>query len=417
MQTELCGLRALSPALVFAFGLDIAHRAWSSVANLRDWHAEPLFLAWVGLRIAALALAVYGTNDLAASLRGRARVGVQIAMIAYVLSATDTIAFAMFLGVTHHAPHWTFTAEWWSSFALYRVIVIGFAIAVWNRVALVIVALELLMYSPFFDYVLDGTDRDVTIWWEAVRSILHVVAIAVLAATIARRSTSKDATRAVTGLRRSARALWVRVVAAIGSGSIVLLVLAQSDQQAAGGMAIAFIVSAALGAIASALFARGLLDIAGSDVPDLPRWPFAFAAAATLWCAGVTLHQLPALYSFLLQGDEHRAETVRALPVAPALALLAALAVTALAISTAAGRRGEEQLRAYAASRGLGGVLLVSGSIAVIASVAPDAAALGGLVSMWGFALLAQLCMRAAESFERATIPKARAQLKQDTSA
>jgi hypothetical protein len=411
MKVETRGLRALPPALLFAFGLDIVHRGWSSLAKLEDWRAEPVFLAWVGVRIAMLALAVYGTYDLATSLVGRARRGVQVATIAYLAAATETVAFAMYLGLTHRAPHWTFTLEWWVSFALARAIVIGFAVAAWNRVALAIIALELLLYwpSPLFEYLVSGSDRADTIWWEAVRSILHVVALVVLAVTPARRSQFADAARAVAGLRGSARALWIRVGSSVGAGSMLLLAIAQSDQRTAGGIALAFVAAAAVGVVASALFARGLLDVARAEVPELPRWPFVMAAAATLWCAGVTLHQLPALYSFLFRGDEDRAATIRALPVATALALLAALAITAISISTFARRRGDDALRAYAVSRGLSGVLLVCGSIAVIAAVEPDAAAIGGLISMWGFALLARLCTRAALSLERgAAIPSAR---------
>src|SRR5438874_957144 len=109
MQAEFRGVRALPPALVLALGLDIVQRGWSSLAKLQEWNAEPIFLAWVGIRIASLALGVYGTYDLAAAMHGRMRRGLQVAMLAFLIAAVETVAFAMYLGVTHRAPHWTFT--------------------------------------------------------------------------------------------------------------------------------------------------------------------------------------------------------------------------------------------------------------------------------------------------------------------
>jgi len=104
-----------------------------------------------------------------------------------------------------------------------------------------------------------------------------------------------------------------------------------------------------LGILSLAWFGFGALETARSQHEAVRRGAFVAAAAGSLWCAGVTLHQVPDLYGMLvgrspMWGRESSFATM--FPYLLPLVATASIIAGALAVSGFASRRGHLELEA-----------------------------------------------------------------------
>ena len=159
------------------------------------------------------------------------------------------------------------------------------------------------------------------------------------------------------------------------------------------------------------MIARGAL---GAMVAEIPAVPLVLAKAASLWCLGVTLAQLPYTYRMLYAAEEYgygsaARDYVQALSVIAPIVAIAAIAAVARAIAGFAARRGLEQLRFEAQSKGVGFVTLMLASIGLQQWLLPQMTSEGSLMfmmlgaavcSLWATVLMARLCALTADSLQ-----------------
>ena len=199
-----------------------------------------------------------------------------------------------------------------------------------------------------------------------------VLALGSLAATnvAARTLASPTDEPAERPFEQAARALWLRVIAAVSLAGVTLLAMS-----AGAGFASLFKLVTIMGplvdAIALAAFARAALGLSRANVS---RWLGLAAATGALWCAGVMLSRIPIAYEFAYPSartggfigmfdsdDAVRLATAYAITV-PLVAAIS-IGLVLIAITGLARRRNLDDVRENASVRTGAFVVLALGSL------------------------------------------------------
>lgn len=428
MSESTKGVRTLPPALTFAFAI------WFVMMGVRvvylftvkePWGAIRFNLVSEGTGVAAEVLALFGAFELARRLTGRAALGIRLAGIGLSCAfAINVIWGATNLVEDVWKHEWLFKTYDYALFAAWLLVPLGIALAHWDKrrdIAGAVILVSLLTWPPpllaeaMYSWMPEGK----TGW--AITMLLRGFRFAVLLAGFAalvRGAASTDRALAATGLRTAAKALWLRVIAAVGVVVLTLFVIAgKGGQGSFEVLKLALITGAVINIIALAQFGIGAARAARGEVADLGRWPLVVGAGAALWATGVSLGQLPWLYKMLYKGGagfggSDAQDYVQALSIAMPVVVTVGVAVIAVAISGFAARRGNEELRGHAQAKGAGFVALTLVSIAIQAWMIPKAmkaASLGSFMvlsilaagaALAGTVMMARLLGHAADALE-----------------
>lgn len=414
--------RNLPPVLLAMFAIEILGLVGFLTYDLSHSPADSsvrISLAESGLTFTTHVLGLVGFLELSRRATGRLSLGFKIAALGLALGLADQIWWHIFQFVM---PHWSFetitTLQGWTYFTVKLVPLLGVTIAatVSDRRAALAGVVALLVSDPVPWLARHTYGWMLTSWrgQYVLLETLHAIGLVALFAISTRLATpgiAAPASAGTYGLRTIASGLWLRVIAACTvTGLTLLLVLGKTDAGAVGVLKLAMISSAIASVISLAMIARGA---SGAMVADMPATPLVIAAAASLWCLGVALAQLPFMYRMLYGHDygygSGAYDYVATDSLATGFIVLAAIGAVARAITGFATRRGIEQLRFEAQTKGVWAVVLMFASLGLQQWLLPDASSVGALTlmmlgaavcSLWGTVLMARLCALAADSLQ-----------------
>jgi len=421
MSDDKRGWRALPPVLVMAIVLQVAAAAYYAVWRLAEpgehWFARAM-LTSRGIHFAIDLMAIVGVFELARRSTGRTRAALTGAWIAFAVGSVVSISFDWVFTLWAPGIDSSFDKVWlalsYVGYGIDMVAAICLAVAVLPKLPIAIGGFVLLAigHPPPIVYGWIGDGRAASLTFNIGAELAFAVGFALLAITCASAGTT-ESRRAVAGLRQVGGALKLRVAAALcGTGLLLLVMMSHSGGDGALGVVkLAMMSAAVLNFVAQMMMSFGAMNGASAELPDLPRWAMAVAAALALWAAGVMAAQLPHLYE-VLYGHEHDSwggNYAEALATALPLVVTAAVGIVAGAIGALAARRGDEQLRTHASGKGVGFVALMLASIGITAWVLPDAKSEGGLIGimfcaagcgLWAMILGARLCSLGADAID-----------------
>ena len=426
MTQEQRGWRALPLALRIAlvawFCLFAARFVW--IASHDDFVRSARFtLVTEGTTFALFVLAILGTLDLARRLAGRERLGVRIATVGLAAAFVVDIGFGLV----------SFMSDPWKHRSLYTVlshgyfvawfsVPVGLAVAAWHRRA-VALALPIVSFlavpPPLLGETLYGwldLSRKSGWFFDMSLRAVNLAVIVVGFIVVARGAIATSRPLAAHGLRSAAKALWLRVIAAVGLALLTLVVIAgKGGTGSLEVLRLAMVTAAVINILALVQFGLGATRAARAEVSELGRWPLLAAGGTALWGAGVMLAQLPYVYKALYQaGDsfmrDMHAEYMQSLAIALPVLVTVGIGLLAIAINGLAARNGNENLRAEAQGKGIGFVMLMLVSLAIQLWMLPKAGSLGAFTlltllaagaSLAATVLMAKLCGLGAEELER----------------
>ena len=419
MRDEVTTWRAVPPALYAWFAVELVYTVLTAVVFHAEWFGLRVMLVWSGIAMASAVLAMFGAFELASRSTGTARTGLQVAAWSSFATLVLGVIFELYFELVPHVPQWLVDVDMYVWFALDLVIAIGWTLAALRHRAIAAAAITVAVLcglpSHVYDAVLPGNGFG---WLRIVFSALHLLALGALVVTAARGKAIVDPARGARGLRIVAGSMTLRVLTAV-LGALALGFAAMSTGAGGGdALKLGLVGAAAIGVIAQAVLACGLLDAARAAVPELGRWPLVAAAAASAWTAGVGLRQLTALYVALYRVDPGDAvETAQALPVAIALVTCIALIALVIALGAFARRRSDADLSVEVFGRGAPSIVLWLASLGVTTWAIPTATSarrillvgLAAIAMLAATLLLASLCRRVADVVRGSTtLPGAR---------
>lgn len=426
MSEEPKGVRALPPALTLAFVVWLVMMVVRFVYLLstkEPWGAIRFNLVNEGTGLAAAVLAMLGAFELAGRLTGREALGTKIAAIGFAASLAIDVSYGGLNFLDKAWEHeWVYKTFDYAFFTSWLAVPIGLAIANWRgkrELAIFAVLVSLLTWPPpflakaMYSWLPDGT----TGW--TIEVALRAVRIAVLFAAfaaIARPSASGDRSLAASGLRTAAKALWLRVIAAVAVVLLTLMVIGgKGSKGSLDILKLAMLAGGVINIIALAQFGVGAARAARAGVADLARWPILVGASASLWATGVTVGQFPWLYKMLYKNGESgfmgrdAQEMAQALAVAMPVVVTVGVALVAIAINGFAAKRGNDDLRGHAQAKTAGFVALTLVGLAIQLWMLPKASSLGSFAmlsllaagsALVGTVMMAKLLGLAADALE-----------------
>jgi len=412
----------LPAALMLGLALDLLSTLLYVVAVVAklDPFGTRFQLASEGIGIASDALLMSGAFVLARTLTGPAAGGARL--VAYLLAVRLAIVVAWtaldcYIFTWHQAslPESIYTVMQWVHAGIAIGIVLGWVLAAGGfamRAALAIPTLLLaavahaprLLAEPITD--LFGKSAIVFPLIHVALAAL-VIALAVVAMRDARAVAAPEA--AAAGLRAASAALWTRVVVAISIVALSLLLVGGGGRQGEGVVKVVMLVGQIVNIYALARFGFGALQTAGSEAPDLPRYPYAIGGALSLWAASVMLVQTPWLCEVLFGHGSFGAESATMLAIATPLVAAAGVLFVVIGISGTASRRGLSEVSERAGSRGAAFVALTLANILLQTLVLPAVTTTPGFVlatlaiAVAGFVAIiqiAKLCGSAADQLD-----------------
>jgi hypothetical protein len=428
METQNTGPRAVPPALLVGLALPVLWALARIALYLNNSEMtrnyQKVILVGEGVGFATSFLLLAGTLELARRMTGRARTGLNVAVAGVALAfAADVLA-----GLVQFAPKpWDHRWVWqvydyvgassWLLFAVGLLIALPAARRVLGFIAVAVTFLTWPiepLREPLFGWM-DLGQKSSMYFDSVMRLVRYAMFIAVAIAASTGTSTTTDAYAAGSGLRLAAKALWLRVIAAV---SVVLFTLMMVASRGSGGMELFKLVmmgQGLLGVIALTMFGGGAVRAARASVPGLSGYTLVVGGAGSLWAAGVSLAQLPYLYKMLYRSSEDsysRSESMewaQALATAMPIVVVVGVALLATAISGYAARRGKEDLRTSAQGNGIGFVALMLVAVAIQTWMLPKASSVGNYAmlallaagaGLWGTVLMAKLLARGADTIE-----------------
>jgi hypothetical protein len=428
MDSEQTGRRAVPTALFIGLAVPIV---WSiaRVLILLAWKPEmpgyvpKLILAAEGIYFASSVLVLAGALELARRMTGRARIGLNVA----VSGAAISLCADLLAGLIQ------FTAKPWDHQWIYKVYdyvgagsTLAFAVGLVlvlppSRRMLGFVALALVFVTwpvepvrkVLFGWMSLG--RQSSMYFETTLRVVRYSALLAVAIGASSGTTTTDIYAASSGFRLAAKALWLRVIAAV---SVVLLTLMLVAGRSREGMELIRVAMMGQGLVtigALTMFGGGALRAARASVPGLSAYTLVVGGAASLWAAGVSLAQLPYLYKMLYRTEEsymgkESMEWSQALATTMPIVVIVGVALLATALSGLAARRGNEDLRSSAQGNGIGFVALMLVAVAIQTWMLPKAESVGNYAmlallaagaGLWGTVLMAKLLARGAEVVEQ----------------
>jgi apolipoprotein N-acyltransferase len=144
-------------------------------------------------------------------------------------------------------------------------------------------------------------------------------------------------------------AMWMRVVGVCVLPFLTVMVVVGDGHEAEKVLGYGMLFGTGLGVVSLAWFGVGALEVVRSRHVAAPRLVFLIAGVASLWCAGVTLNQMPDLYGVIAGrasewGREYSFATM--FPYVLPLVATSSMIVGALAIGSFAKRREQLEIGA-----------------------------------------------------------------------
>jgi hypothetical protein len=256
--------------------------------------------------------------------------------------------------------------------------------------------------------------RDATMYFELTLRLLRYGTLLALAIVASRGTTTTDVYAASAGFRLAARALWLRVIAAVCVVLLTLMLVAGGGRSGVELFRFAMMSQGIVTIAALTMFGVGALRVAGSSVAGLSATTLVIGGGASLWAAGVSVAQLPYLYKMLYKTEETymrsgSMEWAQALATAMPIVVIVGVALLATALSGLAARRGNEDLRTSAQGNGVGFVALMLVAVAIQTWMVPKAesassfamlALMAAAAGLWATVLMAKLLARGADVVE-----------------
>ena len=412
MDDRRTGWRNTPPILLVAFALQLAfslvhlgvRMAESADRSFEDVHRWDL--ASNGIWALFAVMVCVGLFDLAARRTGGAAIGARVAGLAFVsLYALGVALNALF--VFELMPHgeWIWRVEQYVYWTVNTAAAIGLAVAGAPRArALMGVGLALCLASrlpPVLGEAIFGGMDLGRQGAELVRyafGLVHTIGLLLLVVAATDGVAAPRRELAARGFGLAASALWLRLIAALVGVLLTVVAVSSRGDGGVGAIKLAMFASLVVNLVSFAMFGLGALHAARSAIDGVSRGGAAIAAAASLWCAGVMLEQLPQYYKILYGGDAFGGSSSRdhlqALSIAlPIVGTLAGAALAAV-IAGLARARNDAILTTSAGSAGVGYTLLMLASVGITSFLLEKADSAGGAIGMM---LVAAGCGLAAQ--------------------
>ena len=356
-------------AIPLAYRVGVLASVCSTVAIVLSSKLAPDYGRMAKVNLAALGVSLVfqvcvlvGALELTKLLVGRAALGAKVAALGWTLGLASIVLWVV-VRAKHGVMHDDSMYYQWLWFAVTTVTTIGLAIMVWRvpalAIAVVVLTLVVINHPPPLEHWIYEHMREHRDAYSYLRSALRLVYAALLlvvalvaVADLPEGFTMSEPQRARIGLDRMAAAMWIRVVGAIVLPLLTVMLVAGDGRGGEKILGYGALFGTGLGILSLAWFGVGALETARSQHEAVRRGAFVAAAAASLWCAGVTLQQLPDLYSALVDHGEGgegwgpASNYASMFPYLLPLVATASIIAGALAISGFASRRGHLELAA-----------------------------------------------------------------------
>jgi hypothetical protein len=417
--------RRVPPALLLGFAIQVVFGIARVVhfTNVEAFRDEGWNVYENAFSLAAAGLVASGLWELARRLPRTAAIGARIAAIAVLVELSWAVGWLVigFYGGSNESQLVRVLVpivNWLPGVTLVATAV-GIGIAT-RRLAWIIalpVAVALVFPVP-------ALDEAITRWLE-IRSATTgallrlgpypVFALACLVACFVASAAADAPTRerGDVAFERAAKALWLRVSAALGLAGLMLFVIVAEAEagEAVWLLRVVVVLAPAIDAFALILFARALLGLSRANVS---RWFVLPAAGAALWAAAVLVVRAFATASMLYgarvhhYGDANEPDLSEALPVLLPLVAGAAILLVLVAITQLMRERGREELRENATVRtgvfvvlSLGALYIAHHEAEALSHGASKARVVFGLAgaafaSIYALVIAAKLCRQAA---------------------
>jgi hypothetical protein len=406
-----------TPILRAAFIMTIAGSVgWFATVVAKSTNST-LLLVFEAIWAASSVALMIGCGELASRLHGREAIGARIAQAGFAaFVAFDLVERAVIMFSHDSSLSAFFTIYEWMIFAGTALTIIGLALAAWDRNAITIVAIVVAALTSLPPPLRDLIHRHFKLGELVFTSeqLVQAAALLVLAARCRPNVPVPSPAAAATGLRWMSGSLWARLVIAL------VVLVAALPMASAGSDSQNMVRVMAMGELLLEIallvwFAAGALKLARAQA-DQPRTALIVAGLMALWCAGVVMQKVPALYSSLWKNHGYGFEqnALASLTVVEPIVAMFAIASAALALRSFAALHDYLDLTT---SRVPTFVLLMFASISLEQWGLPAATsegsalgimALGGLLALIATGLAAALFGRVANAFEAApTIPTA----------
>jgi hypothetical protein len=410
-------MKRIPPALVVALAIEIVfgvarivHYAHGDLGVDRGWQTFEY-----GVACATAVLAASGLFELARRLPARAALGARIAGVVSLARLGLYVAWLLLTIFGRHEDTLFAAVRYinWAGGLTYVGAAVGIGLAT-QRIALAIAlpvfAALVAPVPPLAQLMWSWLDhsRAIVVVLDFAPSV--VLGLAALAALVVacRDLPASEAERGDRAFERAAKALWLRIAAALSLAGLMLIVGVAHATSLLALLKLVMVAAPLVDAIALALFARAALGMARANVS---RWLALAAAAFALWCTGVLCSQAVASYVALY--DDHGywgADPLELATLYPTLLPLlsaTAIALVLAAITRLARRRHLDELTENATVRtgvfvvlvlgalfitryGLERAMFAGGSGLIVIGVVSAAAA-----SIYALVIAAKLCSQA----------------------
>ena len=406
-------LRKVPTILLAAFALELAFGLVALVMHLSgpampDWEGVGKWqLANQGSWLMGSILLAVGYRDLSDRVWGKAQRAARIASgFAIAMVALELVWMAVFAFDLGPRAEWFYLAENYVFWVATMGIVISLFVAGMQRDrALATAGLVIALVVKLPPHVAHALYKGLDLGWRGQQalgvalSLIYLLGVALMVVAAQAGEAAKRDQVASQGFTGTASGLTLRVIAAVVGMVLTLMAFGMGQEPAFKIVKFVLISGVLVNLISFAMVGVGTINVARSSVDGIAPYAALASGAASLWCAGVLLQQLPNYYHVLYgdSGGSRGQATMEALSVAMPIVAALAGAVLATVIAGLARTRGDEDLAARASGAGVGYVLLMLASIGIQTYLLKEAksqgSAIGMMIAAAGCALAAQVIL------------------------
>jgi hypothetical protein len=340
-------------------------------ARIDGWIMK-FYAASGAMALATTGVLAHAAGEMAARSTGRTRLGMRVAMFAYLAMVAHQIVMLVLHNKGIPSTQTGYLIDGYIYCIVPLASVVGLAIAAGPSRGVVLACLAVWLVTDLPPHLANAVFHELDLGPLGsqvkflIESVLRYGAIIVLFAAAPVPEAAPAPEVAIGGFRRAANALWLHVIGAVVALSLGILI---AGTRTAALIKFSLVAGAALNLAAFAMFAYGAFEAARSALRDVPRIALAIGGVASAWCAGVIAIRIPGLYQIVTDADgvggRFERETLGALQTTlPIIAMLGG-AIVAKAISQFATRRSDLRLAAQARFATVAFVLLSLASVAI----------------------------------------------------